>query len=90
MHPETGEKCRDNDIRYKRIIGIYISGLFRSSLGGKNQPSLTIWTDRLFARPRFMPPGEKNEEQLVDNISVANVEIMLERRNREKAEELYI
>jgi len=37
-----------------------------------------------------MPPGEKNEEQLVDNISVANVEIMLERRNREKAEELYI
>jgi hypothetical protein len=39
---------------------------------------LSIGTNRLLARPRLMPPGEKDEEELVDNVVIRNVEVMLD------------
>jgi hypothetical protein len=42
---------------------------------------LPILPDGLLARPRLVPPGEDDEEELVDDVRVGDVEVVLERRD---------
>lgn len=46
--------------------------------GWKVPAFLAIWTWRLLSGPGLVPPGKEDKSELVDNITVGDVEVVLE------------
>lgn len=71
----SGRHDRGTMSRYQRTRDVHVRAV--DVVPGRQIPSLlAVGADGLLAGPWLVPPGEEDEEQLVDDVRVGHVEVV--------------